>query len=1166
MPSSRLRAAVAGAAVLLLLAGPAYANQAPNAFPDSVTTPEDTAVTLAVTANDSDPDGDTVTLALNPVIQAPAHGTATRVSSTSIRYTPHANYFGTDTFRYRIRDGNGAVDSALVTVTVSEVNDPPVASPDSASTSEDVAVTVAVTANDSDPDGDPVTLITSPIVTAPAHGSAVKVSGSSIRYTPHADFSGTDTFRYEAGDGRGRRTRAWVTITVAGVNDPPSALPDAVTTNEDTAVTVAVTGNDSDPDGDALNVLAILEAPTHGTAVKVSSSSIRYTPHANYAGSDTFRYRIGDGNGAIDSALVTVTIVEVNDGPVAVDDTASTQPGEPVAIVVTANDGDVDGDPVTLIASPIVTPPAHGTAVKLDGSTIRYTPAAGFKGDDSFVYEIGDGRGLRARATVRVTVLNTPPVAAADAATAHTGAPTVIDVTANDSDPDGDTVTLIGSPIVTPAGHGDAVKVSGCCIQYTSEPGYLGQDTFQVEIGDGHGGRSRAWVTVTVTNQPPTAADDAATTREGVAVDVEVTANDGDPDGDAVRVSRISGDPSGGTAVKVSDSTIRYTPAAGFRGEDTFGYEVDDGFGLTSQATVTVTVTQSPPTIDLISPRYLPKETVQSVTVTGTGFEGATVSVPTSGNDPSRAYPLVEVVSHSATSLQLRLDMSDPAVEGYYALAVTTPGGSTAIDFRVLPPGPVVDSWSPSQVGSGSLYAITISGAQLAGAAVSATAAGVAVLQLDNSNDEFLNGILQVASGAPDGLGELVVDTGAGRARLPLAVGAAPAAATLATRAVAGSGSSSGATGPTIYLQDPAFSPEIEAMAGSQVVEKSGCLSFTRTRTASFVAVFTILFDPISDEILPRTALDALGPLDSLRFGSISLVIYGSRQLSIHVQFCLDGSDGAACLFLEAGSYVPGIGGQGFTFSACAGFSDGRAEYEVSAAASGSIFNAQWSASSNDGSPACVQVQDLDGASSLGVRQAEAQVGNCCNATRLSLILDMQTSLVSGRETFDFGEVEPVCDASCSGTDEGDSIVLTLPGPDSSSDGTTSMGEPLLEGSCIQDPLKPGHVIFGGCSNPILQAIAVIPENGLPVFTPANGGPYATDGLWVGWHRPCDEWFKIPDHCTTTWTCLPSGDISIESCCNRCAAAAAPLFGKLAYPSYYSAEPAPRPNPFSCSE
>jgi hypothetical protein len=972
MSSSRLRAVVAGTAVLLLVAAPAYANQAPNALPDSVTTPEDTAVTIVVTANDSDPDGDTVVLALNAVIQAPAHGTASRVSSTSIRYTPHANYFGSDTFRYRIHDGNGAVDSALVTVTVSEVNDKPVANPDAASTTEEVAVTVNVTANDTDVDGDTVTLITSPIVTAPAHGTAVKVSGSSIRYTPHPNFFGSDTFQYEAGDGRGKRARAWVTISVAGVNDPPNALPDSVTTNEDTAVTIAVTANDSDPDGDTLNVLAILEAPSHGTAVKVSSSSIRYTPHANYSGSDTFRYRIGDGNGAVDSALVTVTVVEVNDPPVAVDDAASTQPGEPVAIVVTANDSDVDGDTVRLITNPVVTAPVNGTAVKLSGTTIEYTPDAGFKGDDTFQYEVGDGRGARSRATVTVTVINQPPVAAADTATAHVGTPTVIDVTANDSDPDGDTVVLIGSPIVTPASHGSAVKVSGCCVEYTSAAGYLGQDTFQYEVGDGHGGRSRAWVTVTVSNQPPTAAADSATTIRDQAVSIDVVANDVDPDGDPLALTADSpiSAPLHGTAVRISDTTLRYTPSTGYLGDDSFTYRVADPYGGTATATVAVTVQEPAPVVqdELRYLGTLGKGAVNTVTVIGQNLAGAQVSVARDPDDPSRAYPWLTIVGGNAagTTLKVEIDASNTAVEGFYTLLVEKPSGAESTYFRVVPPSPVVDAWSPSQIGVGSVYALTVSGANLAGAAVSITAPGVQIIQLDNSDDEFLSGLLHVPDGGGVGLGELVIDNAAGSRRLPLQVVAAASATSIQSKNIGQSPS-----GPPIYLQEPSFSDEMLAMEGGGVVPKGAdwCITFSRHHRRSNTAIFILLFDELTGEILDRGVLERLAPGAVVPFGVQVGVFYRSIEVSLVVNFCSDGSDGALCIRGDIGAFIVGIGGQGFRFDACVGFHGGDPYYDISASASGLLFNASWSSSN-----ACFQASDLVPDSQIGIRSARLEV------------------------------------------------------------------------------------------------------------------------------------------------------------------------------------------------
>ncbi len=235
-------------------------------------------------------------------------------------------------------DGNGGSATATVTVTVTGVNDGPVAVDDAATTAEDTAVGVTVLTNDSDLDGDTLSIAS---VSTPAHGTAV-IAGTSVTYTPAANYNGPDSFTYTVGDGNGGSATATVTVTVTGVNDGPVAVDDAATTAEDTAVSVTVLTNDSDLDGDTLAVSSV-SMPAHGTAV-IAGTAVTYTPALNYNGPDSFTYTVGDGNGGSATATVSVTVTGVNDGPVAVDDAATTAEDTAVSVTVLTNDSDLDGD------------------------------------------------------------------------------------------------------------------------------------------------------------------------------------------------------------------------------------------------------------------------------------------------------------------------------------------------------------------------------------------------------------------------------------------------------------------------------------------------------------------------------------------------------------------------------------------------------------------------------------------------------------------------------------------------------------------------------------------------------------------------------------------------------------------------------------------------------
>ncbi len=555
-------------------------NDAPLAVDDAATTNEDTAVIVTLLGNDSDPDGDTLTVT---AVTQGANGSVVLNLDGTATYTPNANFNGSDSFSYTISDGNGGTATATATVTVAPVNDAPVAVDDIATTNEDTAVIVTLLGNDSDPDGDTLTVTA---VTQGANGAVVLNLDGTATYTPNANFNGTDTFSYTISDGNGGTATATATVTIGAVNDAPVAVDDAATTNEDTAVTVTLLGNDSDPDGDTLTVTAVTQG-ANGAVVLNLDGTATYTPNANFNGTDTFSYTISDGNGGTATATATVTVAPVNDAPVAVDDIATTNEDTAVIVTLLGNDSDPDGDTLTVTA---VTQGTNGAVVlNLDG-TATYAPNANFNGTDTFSYTISDGNGGTATATATVTIgaVNDAPVAVEDAATTNEDTAVTITLLGNDSDPDGDTLTVTA---VTQGANGSVVLNLDGTATYTPNANFNGSDSFSYTISDGNGGTATATATVTVApvNDAPVAVDDGATTNEDTAVTVTLLGNDSDPDGDTLTVTAVT-QGANGTVVLNVDGTATYTPNANFNGSDSFSYTISDGNGGTATATASVTV------------------------------------------------------------------------------------------------------------------------------------------------------------------------------------------------------------------------------------------------------------------------------------------------------------------------------------------------------------------------------------------------------------------------------------------------------------------------------------------------------------------------------------------------------------------------------------------------
>jgi VCBS repeat-containing protein len=305
-------------------------NTPPTAVADSLATNENTTLLISAAgpngllANDSDPDaGDTLSVVS---VGSAAHGTVVDSHNGTYAYTPVASYVGPDSFTYTIQDANGASSTASVSITVNHVNHDPVAKPDTASTKEDTPLTIAqasLLANDTDADvGDTKTLVSA---SNGSHGS-VSIAGSNVAYTPDANYNGADSFSYTMKDTAGAQSTAIVSVTVNPVNDAPVAVNDAVTTDEDTKLTMTVSSllaNDTDVDTADSKTMVSVGSAQHGGIV-LTGSNVVYTPSANYNGPDSFTYTMKDATGLTSSATVNITVNSVNDAPVSVPFTLST--------------------------------------------------------------------------------------------------------------------------------------------------------------------------------------------------------------------------------------------------------------------------------------------------------------------------------------------------------------------------------------------------------------------------------------------------------------------------------------------------------------------------------------------------------------------------------------------------------------------------------------------------------------------------------------------------------------------------------------------------------------------------------------------------------------------------------------------------------------------------
>ncbi|HEY3485953.1 MAG TPA: Ig-like domain-containing protein, partial [Ilumatobacteraceae bacterium] len=393
-----------------------------------------------------------------------------------------------------------------------------------------------------------------------------------------------------------------------GIDDPPVALDDPVTSRVASAIPIAVTANDFDPDGEAVAVVSV-DSPAHGTTEVASASVVVYRPDAGFVGVDRFTYTIADGNGTEASATVVIELVAAdatNRVPVAQDDEAETGLDTPVVIDVLLNDLDPERDALRIAS--FTQADVGGTISQTLGPSglqaLRYQPPPGASGTATFTYrpvDAFDAIGEPATVTIDIAEAGSPnraPITQPDAVRLRRNIPQNVNVLANDRDPDGDTLTL---DKVEPLPNGIEVEVAGSELVITSRAGSQPLTPLAYLVDDGHGHVTLGRVLVVTLsdvepNQPPVAYPDIATAVVGEDRFIDVLANDTDPDGDPLFLVDVDAPAQGGQVSVVNDE-VRFVPASIGDNESRtvrFRYTVGDGNGHLVEGDVAVSVLAEP--------------------------------------------------------------------------------------------------------------------------------------------------------------------------------------------------------------------------------------------------------------------------------------------------------------------------------------------------------------------------------------------------------------------------------------------------------------------------------------------------------------------------------------------------------------------------------------------
>ncbi|OOG87913.1 hypothetical protein B0E41_03070, partial [Hydrogenophaga sp. A37] len=673
---------------------------------------------------DSDVDGDPLTVSgftvggVPGVVGTPQNitnvGTLTVNADGSYTFDPLPTFVGSvPAMVYTLSDGDGATDTATLSLTVEPLSETPSLVGDSATTPEDTPVTIDVLNNDAPGSEGPLTIteingqpiavgtpvvLNDPITGLPVGEVSLNNGGTPgdptddvLVFTPEPGFNGPVDFTYTVQDRLGNELQAPVTVEVTPVNEPPVATDDATVTPLNTPVSIDVLSNDSDPDADPLTVTEVQGQPiTEGGApvpvpngtVSLVGGELVFTPTTGYTGPAAFDYTVEDPSGATATATVTVTVGQTNLAPVAQADTNATTEEAPLNVLAangviqsTGTPGGVDSDPngdslsvsaVDGVAGDVGQPVlgTHGTLVLNADGSYSYTPTAAAQAladgevvTDVFSYTVTDPSGQTATTTLTITLTGVNDAPVAEDNSAITAPDTTVSgnlltddgngTTAGgvDSDPDGDPLTVtgftvngvpgvLGTPVNIPF-VGELTISGDGSYSFDPVPGFEGAIPPVIyTISDGEGGSDSAALNILVdaANDPPVAQDDNVRGLEDQPVTFNPLTNDSDPEGQPLTITEINGspivtgtpvvinDPNGtpvGTLVLNPNGTLTFTPNPNYNTTTPIpvDYTIADPDGLTSTATIHI----------LIDP-------VNDAPVATDNVETTTQDVPVSGN------------------------------------------------------------------------------------------------------------------------------------------------------------------------------------------------------------------------------------------------------------------------------------------------------------------------------------------------------------------------------------------------------------------------------------------------------------------------------------------------------------------------------------------------------
>lgn len=369
-------------------------------------------------------------------------------------------------------------------------------------------------------------------------------------------------------------------------NNAPKAVADVAKTVANTSIDIDVLKNDTDPDDDVL-VIDSVDNPQNGEFI-IEAGKIKFTPAFDFVGVATANYTVDDGHNGRSSAKISVYVEKtLNHPPVAINDSDLTNINTPISVDVLKNDSDPEKDVITLTNVSVVN---DSGVAEIRDQKLYFTPKQDFVGMAVVIYTITDTEDNVANAVAIIRVVNnTAPIAIDDTENTRKNEVYTINVLANDSDPESDSLIIES---VSDEKNG-TFEIVANKIKFTPKTDFVGEARAKYTIFDGTNGRATANIIVTVSETiPPVAIDDVETVDFNQTIEIDVLANDSDPRNHELTIEAIADQTNGKFIIR--DKKVIFTPNADFYGEATARYSVNNGNGGVASATITVNVSEPP--------------------------------------------------------------------------------------------------------------------------------------------------------------------------------------------------------------------------------------------------------------------------------------------------------------------------------------------------------------------------------------------------------------------------------------------------------------------------------------------------------------------------------------------------------------------------------------------